>query len=1356
MDYVQATMRARRAPQGSVNLSDFRNSVSQTRANFTTVLKPAGRSTSTAAPKPDLITFVSLACEVYQAQNDDLVPVQQYPSTLETYQGKGHTSLVTHAQVAISAPSGVGPGTIRSYTEGIVIKRPRRSILEEKTDDALVSFITELRIRSHEALRSHPSIAFFRGVGWDFEDEEATIPRPIILEEFAPQGALDNFWRNWKFVSLNFKAKLNFCMDIAEGLSALHHCGVVHGDVKPENILVFPRKDTRNSFSLKLTDFGHSVIEADRYKSLPAFTLKWSAPEVTKKKHMTFTQMKATDYYSYGLVTLSIMLGRPFYTDIEDTESFKEDGSLLLKLVRLVEQEDRSQDDSDLEVGTIVRLLHKTVQVNYKARSLEECISIIETHRIEDQTATHVPSTPAPLKTPSVSVPALNVVAKVCAENPEDPRTPAAAWELTICYFSGFGVPRDFDRALEWLSLARDHHVSAAQEFFKPLQEAIAVAKEAQINDNMASVEQVNASLEGESSTKTTANDVNATLSQTQPGLRSGEERSEQRSTTTIDTLADTNHSQDPSIEAILQKYLDDSKSNPNSAAPTSPAMADHVRHAIETGALNQLRESINSDPAQINSIDVHGNTPLLLAADHKQVSVLRYLLSCPDVEVQAHNNSGQTALHFLAEFEDEYMAEFVESLASKGIDLSREALPMRKAKERLIFFSGLRCCPMLNAILHDRVTLLRQLLEAAHLSSQGSFCQICEAGSRFRRILAVALSLFRVDMLELLSDHLMEYSRLNVVDLANIQVWAGHKLLRLYQVPFSSVAVSAMDIPESFFRAIIYGAGYVDILERTLDFLSTIHQTKNSSSFLLEVRMLRAATDGGSLDAVDSLLRRMKRRQSNTPAWLISRGDVPVTPLDKAIRFGFREIFDRILADHASSLREEVHYTCQDLKHLMKPVDAKEMNCFDDSPVWKRSYRRLLGQDERLALPDGHIHDFTGNVLNAVETSISNRHRDTYFLSRIIDEARINRSNSIYIGILHRAITNLNFKAAAILLGTIPEALRLHYGLLPSPPDIVFYGLGLGNIIRNRPDRKALWNVVIAQISTGHSISGDHLKLAVDCSNTEALREMLDMGCAVNGLWRDYFDTPLQHALDSHSRCDKLKEDLEIDSRSFTPAQQNMVMDLHGTDGPPALRDPNPQTHSEIYNEYYEIRRDQLVNLYLQKLNEATTILREHGGRTSPFPFFTKWVALRAWTISLQALLYLGVLPNVLVFATQKGWQQATMGQKFAFAYLWALLSYAVPPVQHLGFLMGWIERRTRIFLYIFFPAIFLFNHIGVPYIVIGHGWRPFRSCEYFVENDQLGSKCVDYTFLLPLAVAGLELAILSVFLLYDIKLAS
>ncbi|KAK0644254.1 kinase-like domain-containing protein [Cercophora newfieldiana] len=379
---------ARLQPQGSVSLSDFRNSMARARATFTQVRNATKQSADDATPKPDFITFVSLVSEAYQAHHDDLIPVQQYKPSLETFQGKGHTSLVTHAAVMRSAPSTFARGVVSSFSEGVVIKRPR-DIKLGKSSSGLTSFITELRIRLHPTLRAHPHIARLRGIGWDFQDEDATIPRPILLEEFAPLGALDNFWKNWNFVRMTFKSKLEFCRDLAEGLRALHACGVVHGDVKPANILVFPCPGTRGSFVVKLTDFGHSAIESDRQGILPAFTPQWCAPEATREddsQAMSFTEMKCTDVYSYGLVILSIMIGRSFYLDYEQVEDIQRDkqvGTLLPRSIQQVEKEDKDCMDSDLEVGTVSALLRKTIQLDPQLRSLSSCVSIIDRFVLE-------------------------------------------------------------------------------------------------------------------------------------------------------------------------------------------------------------------------------------------------------------------------------------------------------------------------------------------------------------------------------------------------------------------------------------------------------------------------------------------------------------------------------------------------------------------------------------------------------------------------------------------------------------------------------------------------------------------------------------------------------------------------------------------------------------------------------------------------------------------------------------------------------------------------------------------------------------------------------------------------------------
>jgi serine/threonine protein kinase len=363
------------APQGSVNLVDLRYSVSQTRTNFTR-LRGKLEPNRDKGPEADFITLICLICEIYRNYGDELAPVRQLHPSREKQYNKGATSTVSHTRISRNSESRIARGTTSTKSELLIVKRPRKSILERQSY-ALISFMTELRVRTHPPLRAHPNIAQFRGVGWDFEDEAATIPRPLLLEELAPQGALDNFWENWKFVQMNFQSKLDMCRDVAEGLLALHDCGVVHGDVKPENILVFPRRDANDTFILKLTDFGHSVFEHNRLNALPAFTLQWCAPEVTNSINMSFREMKATDCYSYGLVILSIMIGRPFYRDFEDVEGHKQDDTMLQRAIQLIEKEDRENNNSDFDVGVVQSLLHRTIRLHPKRRNMNLCLNIM-------------------------------------------------------------------------------------------------------------------------------------------------------------------------------------------------------------------------------------------------------------------------------------------------------------------------------------------------------------------------------------------------------------------------------------------------------------------------------------------------------------------------------------------------------------------------------------------------------------------------------------------------------------------------------------------------------------------------------------------------------------------------------------------------------------------------------------------------------------------------------------------------------------------------------------------------------------------------------------------------------------------
>ena len=57
---------------------------------------------------------------------------------------------------------------------------------------------------------------------------------------------------------LDFDLKHLLCLDIARGLSSLHQAGLVHGDVKAENVLVCSSPSRR--YLAKISDFGFSVV----------------------------------------------------------------------------------------------------------------------------------------------------------------------------------------------------------------------------------------------------------------------------------------------------------------------------------------------------------------------------------------------------------------------------------------------------------------------------------------------------------------------------------------------------------------------------------------------------------------------------------------------------------------------------------------------------------------------------------------------------------------------------------------------------------------------------------------------------------------------------------------------------------------------------------------------------------------------------------------------------------------------------------------------------------------------------------------------------------------------------------------
>lgn len=579
------------------------------------------------------------------------------------------------------------------------------------------------------------------------------------------------------------------------------------------------------------------------------------------------------------------------------------------------------------------------------------------------------------------------------ASSPNDPRKPAAEWELSICYFSGFGAPRNFDASLQWLSLARDHGIVAAQDYFNPLNEAITAAKEATVTDKATNADKISAEKvhdrnpsNSTESTKDTGKESNG-KSEMETTKGAAEER-------TSSKLPQPGHLK-PELSAwqeevgaasgsekkkVPRQYTSPAllawlrgRGNEPTAQAEPAALPDQLKKAILSESLGDILQWIDREPSCIDSRDDDGNTPLLLAASRQRFTVVRYLASLPNVDASTFNKSGQTALHMLVDFEDADVESLVFALVKLGADLGHEALPAPREGGRFLFTTGMRACPIINAILNDKMKLLRHLVEAGHMEESVSVCRICEAGSRFRRVLAVSLSLFRVDALDLIAGHLKQHSKSEILDLTKLEVLAGQSVLPLYEVPFKSVAVVAMDLPESFVRAMIYGKRYLQVLQRTIDFLFSVQGSiPDDEAEAMSVSTLAAAVMGDSLDAVSFLLDEKTKQWAakGSPLWWIGRYfELGTSPFACAIESGLREIFDRFLTQSGDFLETSVGCRCF------------KTNCPCDVQPWYTAVpHALLGQAPSPYKPPGHAHPKL-IAPRALRIAARSRHQDCYFL---------------------------------------------------------------------------------------------------------------------------------------------------------------------------------------------------------------------------------------------------------------------------------------------------------------------------------------------------------------------------------------
>src|SRR2546421_6524330 len=198
---------------------------------------------------------------------------------------------------------------------------------------SMKSLITELRVMSHPPLRSQPNITNLLGLTW-YCDEFYEIPvLPIVVMEYSPLGTLTNFLIKQN-ASIAIKKQL--CLDVANGLNALHRCRILHSDVKSENVLVFKSED--GGFLAKVSDFGSSLPDCEdgSLRCRISITKPWNAPETENGRELNYQNMWKTDIFSYGMLCWRTILESKCYpftipeaSQSQTIQKLKKEGKLI-------------------------------------------------------------------------------------------------------------------------------------------------------------------------------------------------------------------------------------------------------------------------------------------------------------------------------------------------------------------------------------------------------------------------------------------------------------------------------------------------------------------------------------------------------------------------------------------------------------------------------------------------------------------------------------------------------------------------------------------------------------------------------------------------------------------------------------------------------------------------------------------------------------------------------------------------------------------------------------------------------------------------------------------------------------------
>ncbi|KAL4423976.1 hypothetical protein ABPG75_001277 [Micractinium tetrahymenae] len=135
-----------------------------------------------------------------------------------------------------------------------------------------------------------------------------------LVTELADGGSLADAIAMGRFKS-DMQAILLCLLDIARGLEYLHSSNILHGDLKPQNVLLRSARADRRGFVCKLCDFGLSRLLSDHQTHVQTRhfgTVSHAAPELLREGRLT----RSSDIFALGIVAWELLSGQAAFAGV--------------------------------------------------------------------------------------------------------------------------------------------------------------------------------------------------------------------------------------------------------------------------------------------------------------------------------------------------------------------------------------------------------------------------------------------------------------------------------------------------------------------------------------------------------------------------------------------------------------------------------------------------------------------------------------------------------------------------------------------------------------------------------------------------------------------------------------------------------------------------------------------------------------------------------------------------------------------------------------------------------------------------------------------------------------------------------